>query len=620
MANYMRPKRAKKARAPKKIKSSEFQSVWEARIGEAEAYKEDWKERFACDTLEAMYNGNQKPETWQGEWFTLNLMFSSAKILKRNICPRKLKILLRLARTFVSDPSMIEQLQALIRIREAVIQYTFDKEEVWREGQESYQNSLYQFGVLKTGYEADLISNENAGGVLEDREGNIIRDDEGIPMQEEEYSVDEETFFIDSVDPDCFLVDRYCRNNLDKTGSWCAQKIFMSLEDAKAEPLFRKSVVNNLSASSLEEGERILLQSNERFRAKWQWDAGAYLPENDIVVAYEIYDLRRNEILTLIRGAEDVVRGPDPMPPGIDKHPFTIIKFYEKKNSFYPIPVMYNWMGAQAEYNLTRNQIATHRKRFNRKYGYIDGMIDPEEIEKVTDGGDGTMVKFNQAGAIEAIKDAPLDQAVYFETRALKEDFMESSGVGEIQRNVASAESATEAEIVERRARESEVDEHEAMMGFMGDVAKDLHNSIEANITQEGAIETIGPAGVQWVSFGPENFQAIAGEVVFTAEVQADSKMTLQVERAQMLQLIDILGKNPFLALDDVILRAVTDKFPALANNELLIQRIRQMAVMQVQMMLGAQQQQGQGQGGQKKISQSTGGEASKSRKVATGK
>jgi len=578
MANYMRPERAKKARAPKKIKQSDVQAVWETRIAEGEAYKEDWKERFACDILEAMYSGNQKPDDWEGEWFTLNLMFSSAKILKRNICPRKLKILLRLARTFVSDPNMIQQLQALIRIREAVIQYTFDKEEVWREGQEAYQNSLYQFGILKTGYEADLISNENAGGVLEDREGNIIRDEEGIPMQEEEYSVDKETFFIDSVDPDCFIVDRYCRNNLDKTGSWCAQKIFMSLEDAKAEPLFRKGVVDNLS------------------------------------------DLRRNEILTLIRGAEDVVRGPDPMPPGIDKHPFTVIKFYEMKNSFYPIPVMYNWIGPQSEYNLTRNQIATHRKRFNRKYGYIDGLIEPDELEKLIAGGDGTLVKFNQAGAVEPIRDAPLDQAVYFETKALKEDFMESSGVGEIQRNVASAESATEAEIVERRARESEVDEHEAMMGFMGDVAKDLHNSIEANITQEGAIETIGPAGVQWVSFGPENFQAIAGEVVFTAEVQADSKMTLQVERAQMLQLIDILGKNPFLALDDVILRAVTDKFPALANNELLIQRIRQMAIMQVQMMMGQQQASNQGQGGQKKISQSTGGEASKSRKVATGR
>jgi len=619
MATYRRYSRAKKRRAPKKIKRSEVQSVWEARIAEAERHKEDWKKKFSCDILEAMYNGDQKPDDWEGSWFTLNLMFSSAKVLKRNICPRYLKVNLRLARTFVSDPNMIQQLQALIKIRQAVLQYIFEKEGVWREGREAYQNALYQFGVLKCGYEADLISNENAGGILFDRNGNILRDNDGIPLQEEEYSVEKETFFVDSVDPDCFLVDRYCRNNLDKTGSWCAQKIFMSLEDAKAEPLFRKKIVENLSASSLEEGEKLLLQTNERFRAKWEWDAGAYLPENEIVVAYEIYDMKNNEILTLIRGADDVVRGPEPMPPGIYKHPFTIIKFYEKKNSFYPIPVMYNWIGPQTEYNLTRNQIATHRKRFNRKYGYIDTYIDPDELEKLKVGGDGTLVKFNHAGAVEPIKDAPLDQAVYFETKALKEDFMESSGVGEIQRNIASADSATEAEIVERRARESEVDEHEAMMGFIGEVAKNLHSSIEANITQEGAVETIGPAGVQWVSFGPEHFQEIAGEVVFTAEVQSDSKMTLQVERAQMLQLLDILGKNPYLALDDVILRAVVDKFPALANNELLIQRIRMMAMMQVQAAMAQQQTKVDGSG-QRKISKTTGDEASKSRKVATGR
>jgi len=61
-------------------------------------------------------------------------------------------------------------------------------------------------------------------------------------------------------------------------------------------------------------------------------------------------------------------------------------------------------------------------------------------------------------------------------------------------------------------------------------------------------------------------------------------------------------------------------KFPALANNELLIQRIRQMAMMQVQAQMAMQGAKNQGQGGQKKISKSTGGEASKSRKVATGR
>ena len=250
---------------------------------------------------------------------------------------------------------------------------------------------------------------------------------------------------------------------------------------------------------------------------------------------------------------------------------------------------------------------------------YLKDHINPTEIEKLKSGGDGTMVEFEQPGAVEPIKDAPLDRAVYGETSTLKEEFMEMASVGESQRNVAASESATEAEIIERRARESEIDEHEVMMEHMADLARTLHNTIEANITQEGSIEMIGPAGANWIGFGPEHFQKIAGEVFFTVEVQADPKMTLQVERAQMLQLLDILGKNPFLALDDVILRAVVDKFPTLANNELLIQRIRMMAQLQIMGQMAADKKKQEG-GGQRKISTKTSQEAGKSRKVATGK
>jgi len=85
------------------------------------------------------------------------------------------------------------------------------------------------------------------------------------------------------------------------------------------------------------------------------------------------------------------------------------------------------------------------------------------------------------------------------------------------------------------------------------------------------------------------------------------------VERAQLLQFIEIIGRNPIMAVDDVVLRALVNKFPALANNDLLIQRLQAVAQFAVQMMLGG------GQAG--KIEQkTTGGEAAKSRQVATGR
>jgi len=237
-----------------------------------------------------------------------------------------------------------------------------------------------------------------------------------------------------------------------------------------------------------------------------------------------------------------------------------------------------------------RNQMSVHRKRFNRKYGYVQGMIDPMELDKLEDAPDGTFVKFNQAGAIEPIKDAPLDSAANIDTQLLRGEFMEISGVGTQQRGLTGAESATEASIVENRSREGEVDEHGEAMDFISEIYEKLHSLIEANLTQEGAINLVGPAGSNWITFGPEHFDKIDGEVVFDVEAEVDVRNTVSIERAQLMELLNILTGNPMLALDDVILRAITSKFPSLADNELLIQRLQAMAQMTMQMQMSQMQ------------------------------
>jgi len=626
MAVYKRYKR--KPKKPPKIKQTELQSTWEQRIWEAEVVKGTWKREYRVDDLQRAYEGDQNPEGGEDYWFIINLIFSSIKVLKRNITPRELQVNMRLAKSFLTNPEQIAQLQQIVKVRRAVLQYSIDQMKLWKSGQLAYLNSLWQFGVIKVGYSADMIANPNAGGILRDNNNNIILEN-GQTIEESEEVVQDETFFIDDVDPDNFLVDRYCRNSIEKTGRWVAEKSFRPLEEIQADPSYTEKAVKNLGPSSIEESELTQLRRLDGFQKYGDFDAGTLLPENEIVVVYEIYDLVNKEVLSLARGAHDLLSPPGPLPPGVDSHPFITLKFNERRGSWYPIPVVFNWMGPQEEYNITRNQIATHRKRFNRKYGYIEGKIDVDELEKLQLGEDGTVIRFNTEGAIEVIKDAPLDQAVYFDTRQLKEEFMEVSGVGQLQRNQVGAESATEAEIVERRSRESEIDEHEEMMDFLTEVIKKLHDSMEANLTQDAAVELIGPEGAKWLSFGPEHFEKIAGEIFFKVQADEAARVTLQVERAQLLQLLDLLGKNPLLVVSEVLLRALFDKFPALGNNELLIQEVRKLGIyaLRMQALNDAQAGQGKGSTGQgsggnqtkkPKKESSTGGEASKSRKVVS--
>lgn len=606
-----------------RVKKSRLQDVWETRIAEAEEEKEAWKQRFMCDKLQRAYEGDQIPDDWpENIWFTINLIFATAKILRRNVCPKDLSINMKLARSFIADLETIQRMQMIISIRQSVIQHTFKQQKVWRDARQAYTNSFWQFGVLKVGYNADMIENENAGKLVRDYGNNPVIQEDGSLMFESDYVVEKEEFFIDSVDPDCFLVDRHCKENLDKTGHWCAHKFFMPLDEAKHEIGWNKKVLKTLGPSALEESERIFLGEKQEYLTKWNTEIGTYLPENEFIVGYEIYDLKRRETLTVIRGADDVVRGPIETPKGVDMHPFIPIKFYDRKGSWYPIPLMYNWMGLQEEYNITRTMMAVHRRRFNRKYAQLENTLDEDNMDRLQYGGDGEVVTVSKMGALEPIKDAPMGPEAFFDTTQLREEFMETSGVGQLQRNQIGAESATEAEIVERRARESELDEHEEMMIQMGEVARKLDVSMEANLTQEGAILKAGPGGENWVAFGPEAFEFIEGEVLFETEVAEAARATLQVERAQLMQLIDILSRNPLIALDDGLLRALFEKFPALANREDLIFRMQRLAAIAMQMQVAASggQKMGAGDASKSGKGNSTKRVAQNSRQVSTGK
>jgi len=601
MATYKRHSKKKPKKQDAGIVRSELQSRWEQRILEAEQKKEAWKEEYRVEDLERAYYGHQKPEHWTSkDWFTLNLIFASVKVTKRNVIPRYVDVKMKLARSFVSDPESIYSLEQLIQLRQAVLRYMGKSIKLTKESHMSYLNSLWQFGVVKVGYSAFMEDNPNAGSPARDRNNAILYNEEGAPEMEPNEVVASEEFFVDQVDPDCLLVDRYCENDIDKTGGWVAHKFYRSVFDIKNDPLYQNSkALKDLGPSSLVEAESKKLDNGNNYRGMFTDKHSATLPENELCVGYEIYDLKNKEMLTVIRGASDIVSGPKPLPPGIKNHPFVFLKFNERRSEFYPIPVIFNWLGPQMEYGLTRNQMAVHRKRFNRKYGYIQGYIDPMELDKLEDAEDGTFVKFNQAGAIEPIKDAPMDSAAAMDTQLLRGEFMEISGVGTQQRGQTGAESATEADIVERRSREGEVDEHEEAMDFIGNIYEKLHSLVEANLTQEGAINLIGPAGSNWVSFGPEHFEKIDGEVIFDVEAERDIKINTSVERAQLMELLNILTSNPMLALDDVILRAITSKFTSLADNELLIQRLKAMAEMSMQMQVSQMQA---AAGGQKQV------------------
>ncbi len=583
MAVYRRYQRKLKLKRKERPRKTQLQDLWEWRMAEGEHEKQRWAMEFQLAALEKLYEGHQMPSWWKSpeSWFSINLLFAAFKILKRTVVPRKLNVAVRPRRTFKADADLVMQLQAQSELREAVLQYWTESLGLPKEASMAYLSAMWAFGCIKVGYTAEMEDNANAGRPETDSRGNFIYD-EGQMMLEGDKSVVKEDFFLDWVDYECVLVDKNCSNDVDKTGKWVAHKFFRSVQELKDDPLYKGT--EDIGPSALEDVEKSYLKQDE-FKMPYLrfGDPGPPLDEDQVVVLYEIYDLHRGEVVTIARGHTKPLRGPEKLPPGIDGHPFEFLKFSERRGSFYPIPGFYNWMGPQLEYNVRRNMMALHLKRYSRKYMYFN--IEPEEISKLEESEDGTYARAEGADSkLEPIKDAPLDQAHYFDTSKLRMEFDEMSGVGTLQRNVPQADSATEAEIVERRAREGELDDHEIVMDFICRVTNKLHKCAEANLTQDGAVEVTGPAGQSWVFFGPEDFEKIQGEFLFEVRADEERRHTLMVERAQLLQLLDLLAKNPLLALSDTLLRAVMDKFPAISGNEALVQELKQLAIFAMQL------------------------------------
>lgn len=585
MAEYRRKQRA--IRLPKReVPKEQFQELWEQRLLEAEEAKREWEEEYMVPELKKAWEGHQKPDFWpHDQWFSINLILSAFRILQRSVVPRELEVQVRLTKSYRANPQIVQQFQAQGDLRRAVLQYYAEHLEVADEARLCYANAHWAFGTLKVGYSAEMEDNPNAGSPMFTSGGELVMDPmSGEVMTEPDHQVVKEQFFLDFVDSECILVDKDCGNDPRKTGRWIAHKIFRPVDEVKRDPLY--SNTQNLEPSFLEDREKEYLSRSEYRTPVVGWNNAAMeLPENQLVVLYEVYDLIRKEVFTIARGAREVVRKAQPIPKGVDGHPFIFLKMIERPGKFYPIPLIHHMLGAQMEYNLRRNMMALHLKRYGRKYGYRG--IEPEELEKMEASWDGVYIQMGANGAIEPIKDAPLDQAHYFDTSQLHKEFDELSGVGQLQRSRIGAESATEAQIVENRAQQGETDEHEMVMKFLGQAFKKLHKCVEANLTQEGAVMVTGPAGQAWAYFGPENFEPIDGEFVFEVRTEESQRQTLMVERSQLIQFISVIMGNPMLMMAEGTMRALIDTFPVIARNELIIQELKMLAQFMIQMQMG---------------------------------
>jgi hypothetical protein len=534
-------------------KAQERQKYLEDSISRAKQVRKTWKDRFKVDLGKDYFEGRQNPGFPANEWITINKIYSHIKATLPSLYNTDPYFYVRLKRSFSPNPLEIAMWEKRGKIRQSYLNYLKDELQLKQKARLSIQDAHFSYGVVKTHFSADRKENPEAGNPMLSEENIPLMNETGEVIMEPDVIPVDERYHITRIHPDDFLWDEDS-GPLPDSWKWLAQCIRMTFEDASKDSRIPKSAlakIKNKSAGLTKDDEFEARQERKKGDIRGRSEQSTFTAvdkkQDDLLEFWEIYNLKTKTWSLIVIGGETPIIDDEPLPKGIEEHPFSILRFTYRDDSPYPIPPVSQGLDPQREYNISRSQLLTHRKRFNRKY-LATGNWDDIELSKLESGEDGTIVKGMMGTDIKPIADAPLDQQRLMEIGYLNRDMIELlGGSTDESRGIAGADSATQAGILEKRLEVKEGDAMSQVIDFTKSIAKKLDQLVQANITRDEAIRVSGPQGEFWEMVRSGDYEEINGEYEYDVNVGATVPLMPQMERASWQAFLGLLANFPHL-------------------------------------------------------------------------
>ena len=529
---------------------ADTQSMWEARIEKAKKCRDDWAEQFKVQLARDFFEGKQNPGWPASEWITINKIYSHMQAQLPLLYQLDPYFYVKVKRSYSVNPMDVILFEKRGKVRSAYLNYLKGEIDLKEKAQLAIQDAHFAYGVLKTHYTVEEVENERFGELILDEKEQPIFGDDGEPLTQPEFIPINERYKVSRVHPDDLLWDDDA-GTLEDKWCWIAERVTMTEEQIKADKTLNQSIVKDV-----EPGVR---DTKNLFNKIFAKDSSEEKSQG-LYEVYEIYDLAKKQYLKILTGATKPVMLPRPVPGGVDKHPYTVLRFTLRDNSPYPIPPISQGIDPQKEYGEARSGLLRHRKRFNRKYEVAVAMLEDEsELGKLEAGDDGTIIRVMQTGAIKPITDAPLDQANYLEINALNSDMVEVLGSPDNARGVSGADSATEASILDSRLEVREGDRMSRVVDWITKTAENLDNLVQTHITKEEAVSVSGPEGEFWELVRPDDYAEINGDFAYSVNVGSSMARMPQIERAQFLAFLQVMAQFPHLMTAPKLMKRVAE-------------------------------------------------------------
>jgi len=546
----------------KKTEEKTDADKWLDRIQRAKEVKNKWREQFRVALGYEYWEGRQRPaNVSETEWITINLIYSNLISMLPSLYNTDPYFYVKLRRSFIPNPMMVVLYEQKGKIRQSMLNYLKEELDLKPKVRLAIFDAFFQFGIIKVFHESEMIENPDKGKFITDEAtGTIMIKDNGEPLMEPNEIPAGDAYKVIRIHPDDFLVDEDA-GPLHDDVKWKAHRMKEKLEDVKEDKAYKKSVRDNLTGTEI--SDEIQKQREQRKKGSVYTSAEKAITP-DIVILWEIYNIEDDEWLVVAEGCHDFLIDPEALPEGIEKDPFIDLRLTLRDDSWYPIPPVSQWLDPQKDYCDLRSKLATHRKRFNRKYeAYVPGLEDSErELTKLEIGGDGTIIKKNQMSpVVTPIADAPLDQTHMQELNVLRDELTLLSIGPNQSRSGKGVESATEADIIERRLQVQEGDWIGLVVDFIQTIAEKLDMQVQVHITKDQAIKVMGPQGEFWELVRTNDYEAIEGEYEYSVNVGAMTPRLPEIERAQWIAFLNLIASAPQLAMSKRLLKQMSELF-----------------------------------------------------------
>lgn len=541
----------KKEEKPKK-KSASYDSIkdWQDRIRRSVKKRKEWADQFRVNLARDYFEGKQNPGYPEVEWITINKIYSHLMSQLPTLYGLDPYFYVKLKKSFNPNPMTIALYEQRGKIRQAYLNYLKGELKLKEKARMCIQDAHFSYGVMKIRFAADEVDNPDYGKSISNDEGDVLVGEDGEELQEPKTIPINERYVITRVNPEDIIWDEDAGPLRDNWG-YIAERIRMTKEEAKKDKRINSAILKKLKPMTMEEsrkeGKRVDGDSNSK--------------EADIYVMWECYDLHNKTWFIIPEDEDFYVKKPAPLPDGVEDHPYAFLRFTLRDRSPYPIPPVSVAIDPQKEYCLVRSRILTHRKRFNRKYEVnVQGLEDESEISKLESGEDGTIIRKNTSQQLVLpILDAPLDQQTYLELNHLNNDLIEAFGTADQARGIASADSATEADIIDRRMEMREGDRMSMVVDWITTIAEKLDQLIQTNISKDEAIRIVGPEGEFWQLVKSADYEEIQGQYEYSVNVGATIPRLPQTERASWMAFMQLLAAFPHLMTQKRIMKRMAE-------------------------------------------------------------